>query len=247
MELSNKVAIVTGGSSGLGKAIAILFAKEGAKVVIASLDKEKGETVATEIGNNVEFVATDVTIEADIEKLVDATVAKHGQIDIVVSSAGIYFRGQESLETVALTDVQKIFAVNFNGTFLMTKHTIPYLLKTKGTVINISSSLGVVPEGESNIYCATKAAVNMFTRSTAVLYADRGVRVNAISPGPIDTPMLHDNIPDSEEMESYIDSIPMKRAGTAEDVAEVALFLASNKSGYVTGSIYAVDGGESLK
>lgn len=247
MELEKKVAIVTGGSSGLGKAIASLFAKEGAKVVIASIDKEKGEAVATQIGDNVEFVATDVTDEADIEKLVDATVAKHGQIDIVVNSAGIYFRGQENLETVTLEDVKKIFAVNFNGTFLMTKHTIPHLLKSKGTIINISSSLGVIPEGESNIYCATKAAVNMFTRSTAMLYADRGVRVNAISPGPIDTPMLHNNIPNPEEMKSYIDSIPMKRVGTAKDVAEVALFLSSAKSTYVTGSIYAVDGGESLK
>ena len=135
---------------------------------------------------------------------------------------------------------------NFKSIFLLTKFAIPHLLKSQGNIINIASSLGLIPEAESPIYCSSKAAIIMFTKATALNYSKSGVRINCICPGPIDTPLLRRAFPDEKELAEYLKRNPMGRAGTSDEVANVALFLASQESSYVTGGIYTVDGGESL-
>lgn len=231
MKLSGKVAVITGGTSGIGKAIAETFTREGAAVAIASRKE-------TELGS------VDVSDEASIERFVKRVVSKYQHIDILVNSAGIYIAGEDNIEGLPLENAKKVLDVNFFGTLSMIKHCLPQLKQSKGCVINISSSIGTKPDEEASIYCASKAAVNMITKSIALTYAKDGVRINAIAPGPIDTPMLNKNIPNKEDMDSYIHSIPLKRAGKPEEVAELALFLATNQ--FATGGIYPLDGGETL-
>ena len=146
-----------------------------------------------------------------------------------------------------ITDFDWIMNVNFKGVFLTTKFSIPELLKTKGNIINISSALGIVPEKESAIYCASKSAVIMFSKAIALQFPEKGLRVNSICPGPIDTPMLHRAFPEKKEYDEFLKKNPMQRAGTPEGVAKLALFLASEDTGYITGGVYTIDGGQSLR
>jgi NAD(P)-dependent dehydrogenase (short-subunit alcohol dehydrogenase family) len=238
MEFKNKVVIITGGSSGIGKRIAERFSKEGAKVVVSSKD-EKSE-------GDFEFIKADVREEEAIKSLVEDVVKKYRKIDILVNSAGIYSQNQYDIINLATEEFDNSMNTNFKGTFLTTKHVLPHLLKSKGNIVNISSALGLVPEKESSIYCSSKAAVNMFTKTLALNYADQGIRINAVCPGPINTPMLDENIP-ADEMADYLNENPMKRAGTTDEVANLVLFLTSDEASYITGGIYTVDGGESLK
>lgn len=228
MEFKNKVVIVTGGSSGIGKSVAECFLNEGATVV--PFGKEK----------------YDVKKEEDVRKIINDVVAKHGRIDVVINSAGIYSQNQYDIPNLSVEEFDDQMGTNFKGVFLVTKYALPHLLKSKGNIVNVSSALGLVPEKESSVYCSSKAAVNMFTKATALYYADKGVRINTVCPGPIDTPMLNTNIPPSE-MADYLNANPMRRAGTADEVANLILFLASDKASYITGGLYTVDGGESLK
>ena len=184
--------------------------------------------------------------ENSVKDLIQNTADRFGRIDVVVNSAGIYSQNQHDIPNLSIEEFDDSMNTNFRGIFLTTKYALPYLLKSRGNIINISSALGLVPEKESSIYCASKAAVNMFTKAVALNYADKGVRINAVCPGPIDTPMLNANIP-QDEMADYLNANPMKRAGTTDEVANLALFLASDKASYITGSTYTVDGGESLK
>lgn len=163
--------------------------------------------------------------------------------DILVNNAGIYF--QASIEHTSKEELDRILDVNIKGTIFMCKHTLPLLKKNKGTIINISSALGMVPEPESPVYCATKSAVIMLTKCLAQEYASRQVRVNAILPGPIDTPLLRNAFPNAAALHAYGKKNPFRRVGTPAEVANVAVFLASGQASYVTGGLYAVDGGES--
>ncbi|MEK6825338.1 MAG: SDR family oxidoreductase [Nanoarchaeota archaeon] len=230
MRLANKVAIITGGSQGIGEAIAQRFKKEGAKVIVFDLEKTKSED---------EFYQVDISKEDQIRTAIN-NIKK---VDILVNNAGIYF--QESVITTTQEQLDKIVDINFKGTYLMCKHLLPILLKSKGNIINIASGLGVVPERSSPAYCATKAAIIMLTKCLAQEYASQGVRVNAILPGPIDTPLLRDSFKSEEDRRISENKVPLKRIGTPEEVANVALFLASQEASYVTGGTYAVDGGES--
>ena len=247
MKLKDRVAIITGGTSGIGFAIAKLFSKEGSNVVIASDKPESGNNIAKSISSDCLFIQTDIREENQVKNLIFETVKKFGKLDILVNSAGVYSFSQGDIVQMPTADFDWIMNINFKGVFLTTKFAISELLKTKGNIINISSSLGIVPEKESAIYCASKSAVIMFSKAIALQFPERGLRVNSICPGPIDTPMLRRAFPEKKEYDEYLEMNPMKRAGTPEEVAGLALFLASDDARYITGGVYTIDGGESLR
>jgi len=230
MKLAKKVALVTGGSNGIGKAIVQRFLNDGAKVVIFDIEKPDYE---------VDFYEVDIGNEEQIKKAFEKI--KH--LDIVVNNAGIYF--QASVEETSKEQLDKIIDVNFKGAYLISKYALPLIRKNKGNIINISSAFGIVPEPGSPAYCSTKAAIIMLTKCMAQEYASEGVRINAILPGPIDTPLLRRFLSSEEAIQKYTELNPMKRIGKPQDVANVAAFLASDEASYVTGGIYSVDGGES--
>ncbi|MCK5176755.1 MAG: SDR family oxidoreductase [Candidatus Aenigmarchaeota archaeon] len=230
MRLNKKTALITGGSKGIGKAIAQRFIKEGSEVIVFDIVKPDYD---------IEFYLVDISKEEQIEK----AFLKIEQLDILVNNAGVYLPGY--IIHTKLEDLDRTINVNMKGTYLMSKHAIPLIKKRKGTIINISSGLCIAPEPESPAYCSTKAAITMLTKCLAQEYASMGVRVNAILPGPIDTLLLRDAFHTKEEMTNYCKLNPMQKIGLPEDVAEVALFLASKEAKYVTGGMYAVDGGES--
>lgn len=251
MKLEGKIAIITDGSSGIGEAVAKRFSAEGASVVIGSLHKEKGDEMYSVLGGACISMEMDVREEEDVRKLIDHAIEKFGKIDIVVNSAGIYathLQEETAIPDIPYEDFRKVLDTNFTGIFLMTKHALPHLLKTNGNIVNIASALGLVPERGSAIYCASKSAVVMFiTKATALDYAEKGVRINAVCPGPIDTPMLRAAFHTEEALREYEELNPMKRSGTASEVANVVFFLASPEASYVTGATYTIDGGEALK
>jgi NAD(P)-dependent dehydrogenase (short-subunit alcohol dehydrogenase family) len=247
MKLKDKIAIITGGTSGIGFAIAKRFSDEGAQVVITSDSDTDGDDKAKLVSETCTFIRTDVRDNEQVKKLIASVIEKHGKLDIVVNSAGVYSFSQSDITQMPVEDFDTTMDINFKGIFLMTKHVLPELLKTSGNIINIASALGLVPEKESPIYCASKAAVIMFSKATALQFPEKGVRVNSICPGPIDTPMLHRAFPNQQEYDEYLEFNPMKRAGKPEEVASLAVFLASNEAGYITGGVYTIDGGESLK
>jgi NAD(P)-dependent dehydrogenase (short-subunit alcohol dehydrogenase family) len=230
MRLAKKTALVTGGSKGIGEAITKRFQKEGARVIVFDIEKPTFD---------VEFFKVDISDENQIKE----ALKKIDKIDILVNNAGIYF--QESVEKTSKERLDKIVDINIKGTYLMCKHFIPMILKSKGNIINIASALGIVPELSSPAYCTTKAGVIMLTKCLAQEYASKGIRVNSILPGPIDTPLLRNSFQSEDDKKVSENKIPMKRIGKPEEVANVAVFLASDEASYVTGGMYSVDGGES--
>ncbi len=230
MRLAKKTALVTGGSSGIGKAIAQRFIREGAKVIVFDIEKPDYDA---------EFHQVDIRKEEQIEK----AFRKINHLDILVNNAGIYF--QAYVEETDKGQLDKVIDVNLKGTYLVCKHALPLIKKSKGNIINISSALGIVPELKSPAYCSTKAAVIMLTKCMAQEYASKGIRVNAILPGPIDTPLLRNSVSSQKEIDEIAELIPMKRIGKPEEVANIAVFLVSDEASYVTGGLYSVDGGES--
>lgn len=246
MKLKNKVAIITGGSSGIGKATALLFAKEGAQVVIAGIDETKGKEAVKEIGDSAIFVKCDVTNSNDVKKMIDKTVKTFGKIDILFNNAGVY---QEDKYVHELPEElwDEIIDTNLKGVFLCSKYAIQIMKKKGGAIINNASSLGLVAEAESPAYCASKAAVIHLTKVMALEYARDGIRVNCVCPGPIDTPMFRKSFKNKKEAENYIKNRTITgRIGKPEEVAKVVMFLAADDASFVTGSAYSVDGGESL-
>lgn len=244
-KLEKKVAIVSGGASGIGKAICKLFAREGARVVIADIDIANGKKVGEEIKGL--FVKCDVAKASEVKNLVETTLKKYKTIDILVNNAGIYL--QASVDKMEEKDYDTLMDINLKGPFLCSKYVIPVMKKKKyGVIINIASELAIVVEPDSPAYCASKAALVHLTKAMALDYVKDGIRVNCVCPGPIDTPLLRKAFPNEKVLETYIQQQTlMKRIGKPEDVAKVVLFLASDDSSYVTGSAYSVDGGESLK
>jgi NAD(P)-dependent dehydrogenase (short-subunit alcohol dehydrogenase family) len=230
MRFNKKVALITGGSRGMGKAIAQRFLNEGAKVIIFDIEKPDYE---------VDFFQVDITQEKQIKKALQGIKS----LDIVVNNAGIHF--SVSVEKTPKEDLDKIIDVNFKGVYLISKHVIPLIRKSKGNIINIASVVGIIPEPKSPAYCSTKAAVIMLTKCMAQEYASEGIRVNAILPGPIDTPMLRKVLSSEDLFQEFAQANPMKRVGKPEDIANLAIFLASDEASYITSGIYTVDGGES--
>ena len=242
MRLENKVAIVTGGTAGIGAAAAIRFVQEGAKVVITGRSAAKAEKVLKEIdtlGGEAVYVQADVSKEADIDKVVETTVEKFGKIDIVFNNAGM--EGGGNLAEYDMASFDKTLNLNLRGVVYMCKKTIPYLIETKGTIINNSSSAAMKTIHGNYAYCSSKSAVVAFTKVVALDYAPYGVRANCLCPGMVRTDLLATQ---TEEFLSKIEqSIPFKRMAEPSEMASVVAFLASDEASYLTGQAIAVEGG----
>ena len=248
--MDGKVALISGGARGQGAAEARLFAQEGAKVVIGDLLDVDGMRVAAEIaelGGEAIYVHLDVTKEEDWQSAVQAAVSAYGKLDVLINNAGIWRRGR--VEDTTVEDWDAIQNVNSKGVFLGTKAAIPEMRKAGGgSVINISSTAGLVGGPRSTAYTASKGAVRLFTKATAIQYAGEGIRSNSIHPGPIDTEMIHQVWQgEDNSREESIARTPLGRVGTVEDIAYGALFLASDESSFMTGSELVIDGGSTAQ
>ncbi len=242
--LKDRVAIVTGATSGIGKGIATIFLKAGAKVVISSDNHEHCKKTAEELSKFGETfaVSCDVSKENEVNALVEKTVKRFGKLDIMVNNAGIYF--PKKLEEITEQDWNRLMAVNLNGVFFGTKYASVQMKKQKkGAIINIASVAGIRGIGNATHYGASKGAIVNFTKSAAQELAPFGIRVNAIAPGLIESAMTKDIIADKKLLEAYLATILMKRVGKPEDIAYGALYLASDEASYVTGIVLVIDGG----
>ncbi len=242
--LDNKVAIITGAGMGMGQAGAFLFAKEGAKVVVVDWNAEAGEkTVKTikDSGGEAIFVKADVSKARDVENMVKKTIDTYGKLDVIYNNAAIIGR-PDFTENMTEEEWEKIIAINLKGVWLGMKYAIPEMLKRGGgSIINTASQCGDRGTRNLSVYCAAKGGVLAITRVTAMELAKKKIRVNALNPGIIGTPMVL-NMP-KEEQEGFAAIIPQKRLGKPEEVAYAALFLASDESSHVTGHTLVVDGG----
>jgi len=237
--LKDKVAIITGGSQGMGAAHSRLFVAEGAKVVITDIDVEKGQALADELGDNAIFVKQDVSSEDDWKAVIKATLDKFDKIDVLVNNAGISVA--QSVLTMTTEEYLKIVGINQLSVFLGTKYAATEMKKDgKGSIVNVSSINGLV--GGAIGYTDTKFAVRGMTKATALELARYGIRVNSVHPGVISTPMIHQG--DSEDLiKQFAKSIPLQRIAEPEEVANMVLYLASGEASYSTGSEFVVDGG----
>lgn len=245
-QFTDKVVLITGGTSGIGRACAIAFAKEGAKVVLTGRrEKEGGEVVAEikSLSGDALFVRTDIRHEADVKAMVEATLKAFDRLDIAVNNAGVE-QGFTPLPNQTEDDYSFIMDTNVKGVWLSLKHEIPAMLQTGGgSIINVASVAGVIGMPTVPIYIASKHAVLGLTKAIALEYAKQGIRINAVNPGAIETPMV-DRFAADEATLNYINSLhPIGRIGKAEEIADAVLWLASDKSSFVTGSAVTVDGG----
>tara|TARA_B100000586_G_scaffold79710_1_gene56109 strand:- start:1180 stop:1932 length:753 start_codon:yes stop_codon:yes gene_type:complete len=246
MRLENKVAFISGGARGMGAAEAKIFAQEGAKVVIGDVlddDGRKTEAAINDLGGECLFVHLDVSSEENWTSAITETVSRFGKLDILVNNAGVVSRVE--LEDITVNEWDRVMDVNAKGVFLGTKATIPEMRKAGGgSIVNISSISGIAGQSYvSAVYNASKGAVRIFTKSTAIQYAPEGIRANSIHPGPIDTPMTGFRQGDPAAVAESIARVPIGRTGQPEDVAYGVLYLASDESSFVTGSELVIDGG----
>jgi NAD(P)-dependent dehydrogenase (short-subunit alcohol dehydrogenase family) len=247
--LKNKIAVITGGASGIGRAAARLFAAEGAQVAILDINKESGEKTAAEIqskGGSAFFIRCDVTKSDDCKAAVERVVAEFGGLDILFNNAGI-IRRTNVLDTTE-EDWDRVLDVNLKSVFLMCKFAIPYMIERGGgSIINTSSGWGLKGGENAVSYCASKGAVTNLTRALAIDHGPQKIRVNSICPGDVDTPMLHGEAKQlgQEWAEFEKDAIqrPLRRYAQPEEIAQAVLYLASDAAGYVTGSSLVIDGG----
>ena len=246
MRLEGKVALISGGARGMGAAEARLFASEGAKVVFGDVLEAEGQQVEAEIaeaGGEAVFVRLDVTSEADWQNAVDTALERFGALHVLVNNAGIWNGGNVEAQTVDGWD--RIMDINAKGVFLGTKAAIPAMRESgSGSIVNISSIAGIIGSVGATAYNASKGAVRILTKSTAVQYAAEGIRCNSVHPGPIETHMIRQVFAgDEETRNSRINAIPLGRMGEMDDVAKGVLFLASDEASYMTGSELVIDGG----
>jgi len=243
--LENKVALVTGAGSGIGKAIALTFAAEGAKVVVSDINEEGGNAVVEEIkssGGTALFVKADTSKPEDNEKLVEHALQGFGGLHIAVNNAGI--GGPAALAgEYPLDGWDKVIEVNLSGVFYGLRYQIPALLKSGGgSIINMASILGQVGTKLSPAYVAAKHGVVGLTKAAALGYADQKIRINAVGPGYIHTPLVEKSLT-PEQLDGLVSLHPIGRLGASQEIAELALWLASDKASFVTGAYYAADGG----
>jgi NAD(P)-dependent dehydrogenase (short-subunit alcohol dehydrogenase family) len=248
MRLEGKVALITGGASGMGKVASSMFAAEGAKVVLTDVSDDAGEAVAAEItkaGGQAAFVHADISKEADAKAMVDAAVARFGRLDVLYNNAGIMMGTDGSVDTTEESVWDKTLAINVKGVAFGCKYGVPAMIASGGgSIINVASFVAWMGAATSQTaYTASKGAVLAMTREIAVEYARKGVRCNALCPGPIDTPLLAELLSDPARRQRRFVHIPMGRLGQAEELAKAALFLASDDSSYMTGASLIVDGG----
>jgi NAD(P)-dependent dehydrogenase (short-subunit alcohol dehydrogenase family) len=247
--LDGKVAVITGGSSGMGEATARLFVREGARVVIGDVQKDKGEAVATSIGPECRFVATDVSVSEDVRALVRAAVDGFGRIDVMYNNAGIG-GGEGSIVDCTEEVFDRVIAVDLKAVWLGMKHALPYFIASGGgSIITTASVSGLIGMPGQGAYGSAKGGVIQLTRVCAIENAEKGVRANCICPGGILTPILYANpaLPQAIDPQivaaRLINAQPIPRAGLPEDIANAALWLASDESSFVTGQAIVVDGG----
>ncbi|KJZ19671.1 SDR family NAD(P)-dependent oxidoreductase [Loktanella sp. S4079] len=241
-DFNGKTAIVTGGGSGIGKAIVEGLVQAGAKVLIADLNLEHADALATELGDNVKAFKVDTSNAQNVAEMVDTAADFGGSLDMLVNNAGIG-GAAEPLGAYPIDSWQKVIDVNLSGVFYGVRYGIPKMLETGGgSIVNIASVLGSVGIANSGAYVAAKHGVVGLTKSAALEYGDKGIRVNAVGPGFIKTPLLDDNL--DEATAAYLASQhATKRLGTPEEVAKLTLFLLSDDASFVTGSYHLVDGG----
>jgi len=247
--LNGNVALITGGASGIGRATALLFAKEGAAVAIVDLNETEGRAVARRIiddGGKAIYVHADVSKAEDCRLAVQQTVEKFGKLDILFNNAGIIRRA--SVVDTSEEDWDKVMAINVKSVFLFSKYTIPTMAKAGGgVIINTASGWGLIGGRKAAAYCASKGAVVVLTKAMAIDHGAQNIRVNCICPGDTDTPMLREEAKQLGKPEDQFLSEsaqrPLQRIGKPEEIAEAALFLASDASSFVTGTALVVDGG----
>jgi len=251
--LLGKVAVVTGGSSGIGAATSRLFIEQGAKVIIADMKEPKDDNLKKIISINPEsaiFIETDVLYEENVKRAIDKAVDKWGRLDITVACAGVPGLGSDV--DITSNEWDKIMAINARGVLFLTKHAVPIMKKNGGgSIINISSAYGIIGVPGFAAYCASKGAVRLLTKSTAIEHVKEGIRANSIHPGVIQTPMLSslwEETADPEEVRAaVIGQQPSGVAGTPEDIAWGCVYLASDESTFVTGIELCIDGGLTAK
>lgn len=248
--LEGKVILISGGAKGQGATESIMFAGEGAKIIIGDILDDEGlkiESQIRELGGDAIFVHLDVTQESDWDNAVKTAISSYGGLNVLVNNAGILIR--KSIEDTTVEDWDRIMSINAKGVFLGTKAAIPALREAGGgSIINISSTAGLVSSSSGSAsYTATKGAVRLFTKSTAIQYAKDGIRCNSVHPGPIETDMIHQSITDPDAMALRMEKLPMGRLGKPEEVANGVLYLASDESSFVTGSELVIDGGSTAQ
>jgi len=245
--MSNQVVLITGAPTGIGRATAVAFAKAGAEVVISGRHADEGQKLAAELrsfGAEAEFVQADVRRESDVQKLIDRTVSRFGRLDAAVNNAGTEGKPgpltDQTAESYAAT-----FDTNVLGTLLSIKHQLRAMLpQGHGSIINVSSTYGRSGAPGAALYVGSKHAVEGFTKAAALEFAETGIRINVVAPGPIETGMLNRFTGTPENKADLISRVPMKRIGQPEEVAEAILFLASDKASFITGASLATDGGK---
>ena len=247
LDFKEKVVLITGGTSGIGLAAARIFMSSGAQAVISGRSASRGEMALSELAASGEaaFLPCDVSLVPECERLVSETLAKYGRLDVLVNSAGAYL--EKAIGDMTEEDYDRVMAVNVKGTYFMSRAAARALRVNSGSIVNISSDAGLNGNLLCSAYCAAKGAVTLFTKSLALELAPYGVRVNCVCPGDVATPMLKqqvelqmDPLEYSREMVSLY---PLGRIGTAQEVAGVIVFLASDAASFVTGAAWSVDGG----
>ena len=246
MSFQGKVAIVTGASSGIGKSVAELYAREGAAVILSDVNQELGEETTNQIrkaGGEAAFVLTDVSQPTDCERMVNAALERYGRLDYACNNAGVSGEQNPTVDQ-SIEGWQRVISINLSGVFYCMKYQIPAMLKTgSGSIVNMASILGQVGFAGASGYVAAKHGVVGLTKSAAMEYAMQGIRVNVVGPAFISTPLIQELVDDPAMNEALVAMHPIGRLGKPEEVAELVIWLSSEKASFVTGAYYAVDGG----
>ncbi|TWH47640.1 SDR family NAD(P)-dependent oxidoreductase [Sporomusa sp. KB1] len=251
MKLAGKTVLITGASSGIGKAQALMLAKEGAQIIAADINQTGLDSVVEEIkqqGGEALGCKCAVNDSSQVNELVAAGLAAFGKIDILCNTAGIFDNYRTSLET-SEEDWQKMFDINVNGVFLLTNAVLPGMLAAgKGTIINVASIAGITAGPGGTAYVASKHAVVGYTKQLCLEYAEQGIRVNAIAPGSVATPLIKQSLEnDPDGYSKRVSLIPVKQLGNPDDIAKLTLFLASDDSSWIHGTVVSCDGGRFAK